>query len=170
MKSTQRISFIEENVDKFSQETKRRFSYKTPSSHFQIHKKCKECDSNFHSKADLLEHIKLKHSHHVYKCQFCEFNSMESIQLEIHMKNMHEEAKIHCKECTASFFMKWRLKKHMLTHNSSYRRNCHYYNSDKVCPFSEIGCKFNHQYSDVCHYGDRCEKDKCQYRHIKTQV
>ena len=45
------------------------------------------------------------------------------------------------------------------------RKYCHYFNNDKRCPFSEIGCKFKHEISHECFHGKECAFSLCQYRH-----
>ena len=62
-----------------------------------------------------------------------------------------------CDKCDDSFHSKWRLMKHMNNHGANKRRNCHYFNSGKLCPFQQLGCKFPHKISDLCRYGEKCD-------------
>ena len=66
--------------------------------------------------------------------------------------------------------MEWRLKRHLRGHRDVNRKFCHYFNNGKVCPFYESGCKFRHEHSEVCFYGQSCTNHLCQYQHneIKT--
>ena len=43
-----------------------------------------------------------------------------------------------------TLLMEWRLKQQKNVPMNSQVRNCHYYNSNTVCPFDDIGCKFKH--------------------------
>ena len=54
------------------------------------------------------------------------------------------------------------MKTHQLNMNI---KNCHYYNNSKVCPYEQYGCKFKHNESKNCRYGDKCNLTLCQFKH-----
>ena len=60
--------------------------------------------------------------------------------------------------------MEWRLRKHVLGHDKE-RKCCHFFNNGKVCPYEEIGCKFKHEESNECRYGQNCYIKLCQFKH-----
>ena len=98
---------------------------------------CNTCRKTFDKFCDLEQHIKIFHDNHpVFRCEVCEKN----------------------------FVLKWRLKKHSKIHNG-LGQPCHYYNNNKVCPFEELGCKFNHIPSENCSLGEACGKTKCPFKH-----
>ena len=130
--------------------------------------KCEKCDSTFNSKKTLNSHIEANHPVSV-KCHNCETNFEVMLDLEKHISKQHNIKGFKCQECNAEFYSKWRLQKHENSHQSEIKINCHYFNSDKKCPFAEIGCKFVHEYSAKCKFGSKCNFDRCQFRHTKTE-
>ena len=46
------------------------------------------------------------------------------------------------------------------------KKFCHFFNNGKTCPYEKIGCKFLHQPSATCYFGEKCKNKLCQYRHI----
>ena len=42
------------------------------------------------------------------------------------------------------------------------RDSATFFNKGKVCPFVDIGCKFQHQVSTLCKF-QRCKNNVCQY-------
>ena len=54
--------------------------------------------------------------------------------------------------------------KHITATHENLRIYCHYFNNDKICPFSDQ-CIFLHEESTKCKYGNFCERDKCMYKH-----
>ena len=58
---------------------------------------------------------------------------------------LHGLEKTHkCKVCGKTFYLKWKLNKHANKHTGSVKP-CKYFQEGQVCPFIEIGCKFQHQ-------------------------
>ena len=81
-------------------------------------------------------------------------------------KNKHKpNGKYKCETCGKTFALRWRLKKHQESHASLKARKCHYFNNEKVCPFEEIGCMFDHTLSKMCSYGQGCSHKLCSYQH-----
>ena len=110
-------------------------------------------------------YIRMKSSKKLSQCNYCE-RKLDSLRaLEEHMKKEHVSSTFKCNECELVFYSEWRLKKHLKGHGKDKTRHCHYFNSNKTCPFEELGCKFLHKYSAVCKYGDRCISHMCQFRH-----
>ena len=70
-----------------------------------------------------------------------------------------------CDVFEMEFHLKWRLNKHTDGHTGEKKTKCHYFNNKKTCPFSEIGCKFQHEESAECLFKEFCTNDKCQFRH-----
>ena len=126
---------------------------------------CDNCDSQFQKRLDLKKHIDERHSQKL-SCNICGDTFSKNHELEEHMLNTHKEVKqFSCDQCDMSFVLQWRLKKHVKEHQQLYRRRCHYYNNNKDCPFSKIGCKFIHDIAPECTYGSTCSRTKCQYQH-----
>ena len=130
--------------------------------------KCAKCHKHFETSRLLRIHMSCDHEI-CHKCSHCDLSFKTSSELEMHLSDEHENTKFSCDKCDTKFIMKWRLKKHQRIHDDFKTRNCHFFNSDKFCPFSKIGCKFKHQYSVDCKYAEKCEMDKCQFRHRKIQ-
>ena len=102
----------------------------------------------------------------LFKCEDCDSEFPQRFKLELHMMKDHKQDKIYkCKDCEAGFVFKWRLKKHMKAHTQTKIRSCHYFNNNKECPFSEVGCKFSHQLTTQCKFGQGCRIRLCQFQH-----
>ena len=103
-----------------------------------------------------------KHSIH---CDHCDMTLDNLSALEQHVKNEHVSSTFKCGECDFVFYSKLRLQKHIKSHGKEIRRHCHYFNSNKKCPFEELGCKFLHIVSSECKYGNLCRSHMCQFKH-----
>ena len=100
------------------------------------------------------------------KCDHCDMQFDSNSSIEMHLNNLKMTRQFKCSECETSFHTQWRLIKHKKIHqSSSKKRNCHFYNSGKICPFEELGCKFVHEYSDKCKLGDKCTFHMCHFKH-----
>ena len=78
----------------------------------------------------------------------------------------HERTKsFKCNQCEKEFFLQWRLNQHIRGHGKIHKRFCHYYNNSKSCPYENVGCKFVHELSAICSFGNRCNVGMCQFRH-----
>ena len=99
------------------------------------------------------------------KCDHCEETFLSPLEVEKHMKYLQQEKKFKCDQCSKTFYLEWRLKKHMKGHLRTSTRKCHFFNNNKLCPFDEYGCKFEHVVSEECLLGTRCQMKMCQYRH-----
>ena len=128
-------------------------------------KKCKICEESFSSQSFLKKHLVENHPSRI-KCKKCETTFERNSDLEVHITNNHEGTDQHsCDICGKTFVLKWRLKKHTDGHNNKSQKYCHYYNNDKSCPYEEIGCKFQHQISEKCVFGQKCKNKLCQFKH-----
>ena len=79
------------------------------------------------------------------KCNMCEDRFMTLSKLELHIKDKHEHFQAKCcDQCGQKFVTAWRLRKHMRIHSQLFTRTCKYFKGSTVCPFEELGCKFNH--------------------------
>ena len=100
------------------------------------------------------------------RCPSCEEAFDTNTDMEKHIQNVHKNQSFNCGECDATFVSEWRMKKHKGTHlKNTATRNCHYFNSNKTCPFQNLGCKFNHKFSIQCRYGIQCPVRMCQFKH-----
>ena len=109
--------------------------------------KCKKCQKIFESEESLKNHISSYHSNRI-KCEFCTKDFSKNNFFEVHIKTEHEEAeKFKCEICEMTFVLEWRLKKHRNIHTeqATNMKFCHYYNNNKTCPFSDLGCIFRHE-------------------------
>ena len=133
--------------------------------------KCKVCNENLKCKNDLKEHMKEKHPK-VYRCKDCEKSFVKSSDLETHVKRFHCDTTLYkCDDCSKTFVLEWRLRKHKDIHEeNANRKNCHYYNNMKECPFEDLGCMFMHKMSEECKYGSKCMLKLCQFQHKKYGV
>ena len=126
---------------------------------------CNKCDMTFNSKVKLKYHIRIHHPQ-ILNCPECEEKFDENYKLENHMKSHSGSKTFQCDVCSSEFQLKWRLNKHKMGHQAQFKRKCHYYNNDKICPFMENGCKFAHEVSSECFFKENCTKDMCQFRHV----
>ena len=124
---------------------------------------CKDCGKCFQYKKDLTDHIKKSHGR-IYNCSICEKSFLESWKLELHSKTHEEIVPFKCETCKKHFYSKWRLKKHEVSHDKM-GKFCHFFNNGKTCPFEEIGCKFNHAFTNKCRYDRKCSIKLCQFQH-----
>ena len=112
---------------------------------------------------------KSKKYEHKIKCKLCDDAFDRNSELETHIKNEHDSIeKFECDQCAKSFVLEWRLNKHQEIHKEPNTKRCHYYNNQKYCPFEEIGCMFEHSYSGICKYGNRCKKRMCSFQHSSS--
>ena len=86
------------------------------------------------------------------------------------MKDAHEEETHTCEECGTHFYSNSRLKKHIKMNSSQNQRKCYYFNSDKICPYEALGCKFLHEYNSNCKFGKTCRRHMCPFRHINSET
>ena len=55
----------------------------------------------------------------------------------------------------------------MHTEEANCLKFCHYFNNNKKCPYSDIGCMFKHESAPNCIFRDKCSKKLCQFQHIE---
>ena len=80
-------------------------------------------------------------------CNMCEYKFRTFSELELHIKDKHVNFQAKCcDQCGKTFVTAWRLRKHMRIHSQVFTRTCKYFKSNTICPFEELGCKFNHDY------------------------
>ena len=127
--------------------------------------KCRECEEIYSKKGDLRLHVKECHAI-TFKCKICDGTFDLRWKLENHLKEEHETRKeFKCDICSKEFVMKWRLNRHVRAHSDIDQKFCHYYNNEKNCPYEEVGCKFQHEQSEMCNSGRMCKSYLCQFRH-----
>ena len=104
------------------------------------------------------------------KCEHCDAKFQKAIQLETHM-NEHGFVKKHsCEDCGKEFHLKWRLHKHKQIHSEDYRSHfCHFYNNKLECPYSEVGCMFQHNKSGPCPKKN-CTRSLCEFEHVQGDL
>ena len=126
---------------------------------------CKMCSFTSSKKADIRSHIKLQHPRKLV-CRICECQFDENHTLEQHLEIAHVKVpNFSCDMCGKKFILKWRFLKHVQSHHQSNVRFCYYYNNRKECPFSQIGCKFQHKEAPECKFKEECNKTMCQFKH-----
>ena len=69
-----------------------------------------------------------------------------------------------------TFVLEWRFKKHRNIHSEEAVnfKFCHYYNNNKTCPYSDLGCMFRHKQSPICLSKTKCSNKLCQFKHSPT--
>ena len=101
-----------------------------------------------------------------FKCNQCSDSFQNRYSLENHELEIHENRKeFKCENCGLSFMSKWIYNKHIVMHQQTRIRRCHYFNNEMDCPFMKNGCKFLHEQSEICKFGQYCRGTMCQYRH-----
>ena len=88
-------------------------------------------------------------------------NVGEESQLEKHNKT---HKKFECDDCDSIFKREGTLEKHVQAAHEDVTLFCHYFNNGKDCPY-EDECIFVHEESDVCKFGNGCERLLCMYQH-----
>ena len=70
-----------------------------------------------------------------------------------------------------NFVLEWCLKKHKNIHSekASNLKFCHYYNNNKTCPYSDLGCMFRHEDSPICLNKSKCTFKLCQFKHSQSE-
>ena len=96
----------------------------------------------------------MKHQHPIFiSCKECEQTLKKSSEIEEHILSIHEKSKKYKYNlCKDEFILKWRLKKHTEGHHELNLRKCNFFNNNKECTYSRVGCKFLHEESDKCKY------------------
>ena len=135
--------------------------------------KCKKCDKAFSRTVDLKKHHESIHGVNITQCSLCEKEFAKNSDLEIHIAFEHKESEtFKCKDYDKTFVLEWRLRKHSIMHMENQRsiRFCHYFNNDKVCPFTEIGCMFQHSVAPQCKHHLKCFTKLCQFKHSDEET
>ena len=100
------------------------------------------------------------------KCDVCQQTFTKNSELEHHLTSHPEVIPIPCELCGKVLYTKWRMEHHMKGHQVINRRKCHFFNNNKCCPFEKLGCKFAHEPSKKCKYGESCQEQMCQFQHV----
>ena len=134
-----------------------------------IKKNCMKCDFTGNTYGEIKNHIIEKHPQK-FQYKHCDLSFDKRSDLEEHISAQHEITESYkCTECDKTFILKWRLRKHTEIHKSK-SKYCHFFNNDKVCLFEKIGCTFKHDRSPQCKFGDKCNRNLCQYSHNKGGI
>ena len=91
--------------------------------------KCKNCDANFRTLAELRKHRKVHKTNTRYSCENCDNTFVNEDTKEMHNSISHKNVRFYC----------------------------HYFNNGKNCPFKSE-CVFLHEVSKLCKFGKKCEK------------
>jgi hypothetical protein len=86
---------------------------------------------------------------------FIKVNSHSSkYELETHADQHGLHKNFKCDTCDKHFYLEWRLNKHKTVHHEN-TKYCHYFSSQKKCPFEAVGCMYRHD--DLSHNSDEYE-------------
>jgi len=121
------------------------------------------CNKTLKDKPNLMEHIKPMHPK-TYECENCDETFTESWKMEEHLEHHGNERPFKCSICEKGFYMKWRMEKHTSDHRVDIKF-CHYFNSDKPCPYDKVGCRFKHETAPECRFNLKCTFKLCQFTH-----
>ena len=121
------------------------------------------CDKTLKVKPNLKEHTKPMHPK-TYDCKICDETFTESWKMEEHLEHHGSERPFKCSICEKGFYTKWRMEKHTSDHRVDIKF-CHYFNSDKPCPYEKVGCKFKHETAPECRFNLKCTFKLCQFTH-----
>ena len=133
---------------------------------------CPKCEETFACRKSLKKHLADKHAFMI-KCKLCDESFSKNCELEIHIKHEHESPVVSpCYACYKKFVLKWRLDMHKRNHDSEQKqkRKCHYFNNKIVCPFSELGCMFEHELSWKGKFDQSCSVKLCPYQHSDSEL
>ena len=103
---------------------------------------CRKCDDTFNSKKTLKKHIQELHPSRV-ACDSCDKVFQNNYELETHVEEHQAKKNFSCEVCNKGFYLQWRLEKHKNVHMENTKA-CHFFKSNRICPFEPIGCKFRH--------------------------
>ena len=101
-------------------------------------------------------HIKQSHEQ-LFTCEHCQQTFDLRWNLETHWKGHETKKAYQCNLCDSEFYLEWRLNQHVKGHGNV--------NNSKVCPYYENGCKFRHEDSATCYFGEKCWNKLCQFKH-----
>ena len=128
---------------------------------------CKKCHKSFVSSEDLKKHMR-NHAdrNQIFKCDECDLEFNEEWKILAH-KRRH--VKFKCGKCEKSFKNEILREKHVKISHQSKILYCHYFNNHKQCPYEE-NCIFMHKDSELCKYGNSCERILCMYKHRNEET
>ena len=154
-----RIGDLENEIQSLKNKNEYKSAKNTPEKNIP----CRKCDKTFSATNDFKRHEKMKHNQ--IKCKSCEKVFFKNSDLEIYLEQEHKAEKFKCEQCEKMFVLKWRLNKHEKIHSSQNVKKCHYFNNEKICPFEQIGCMFEHSLAGQCRDGDQCKRKLCSFEH-----
>ena len=163
-KQLQLKELLEDNKKKIEQVENRLETQKSFTNPKTKSIQCEECRQTCVTRAELKSHIRDSHPKQI-SCNQCESSFRESWQLEIHLKTHNALKDFKCEDCGKEFYLKWRFSQHMKTHKSPKVKHCHYFNNNKVCPYEEVGCKFQHKKSSEFRNRNNCKTRLCAFQH-----
>ena len=103
---------------------------------------CRKCKRNYPTKKQLKEHILVSHPTKI-DCDHCERTFSSKYELETHADQHGLHKNFKCDTCDKHFYLEWRLNKHTHVHHEN-TKYCHYFSSQKTCPFEAVGCMYRH--------------------------
>ena len=65
------------------------------------------------------------------------------------------------------FYGEWRMEKHRADY-SEKRKYCHYFNNVNVCPYKEVGCRFDHKKSFSINYCHNPRPSRAELSNLDT--
>ena len=122
--------------------------------------KCDECGKSFQNKTDRKTHISQHHPKQ-FSCVFCDLSFCESWRYKTHLETHSKPKEQKCEVCGKEFFIEWRLRQQQHVHNNKNTKKCHYFNNNRVCPFENVRCKFQHEKSEQCSKPNNCKVKLC---------
>ena len=107
--------------------------------------------------------MKLFNMKNEHKCEYCRRTSLHMSDLNNQIRSsIHTKCKLCDNKCDEHQF----FQNHIANGEGRSRRKCHYFNSNKWCPFYKEGCKFIHEYNPACRNGESCDSHMCEFKHL----
>merc|ERR1711981_1518212 len=110
---------------------------------------CNDCDSNFETHEQLLQHKNDNTEEILHQCDYCPFKSCSSNDLIRHKIETHQNQLLKCDECDYSFFLQSDLKDHKISNHQNITKEKDEPKNVKKVPLKKL--KF------------QCENCDCSY-------
>ena len=149
---------IDDLIDKYSS-LEKKYERKIKKSK-KVNFKCHNCSEKYENVSDLKQH-KNSGFQGDFECEECNIKFGKESQLEKH-KKMHE--KFECDECDKIFKKELTLERHVQAAHEDVTLFCHYFNNKKDWPY-EDECIYIHEESDMCKFGQGCDRILCMFKH-----